>query len=142
MTIFLFAPIYIYAQSNEMIDTILTEKEATFGETALLILIGAEILPEDSQITDALNYISTHNWGLKNIKAEKPINAGELSLLLMKAFKIKGGFMYTILPCPRYAYRELTYMELIDKKGGPFKKVSGEEVINSLSKVLNWKEEE
>ena len=60
----------------------------------------------------------------------------------MKAFNLGGGLMYTLFPGPRYAYRELTFLNLLSSKGGPYREVSGLEVVNTLSRVLNWKEGE
>ncbi len=130
----------LYSQSNEMLDTLMGEKKADFGKTVLLVLTGAGILKDTAKPTEALKYIRTKQWGFKNKTENSPINAGELAYLIMKAFKIRGGLMYTLFPGPRYAYRELTYLGLLSTSGGPYREVSGQEVINTLSKVLNWKE--
>ncbi len=132
----------LYSQSNEMIDTLIAEKKADFGKTALIILTGAGILEDSARPSEAVKYISENRWGFNRKTKDSPINAGELAYLIMKAFKLKGGLMYTFFPGPRYAYRELTFLGLLPSRGGPYRYVSGEEVVNTLSRVLNWKEGE
>ncbi len=132
----------LYSQSNEMIDKLTGEKKADFGKTALLILTGAGLLKDSAQPPEALKYIFRNKWGFKNKTENSPVNAGELAYLIMKAFNLGGGLMYTLFPGPRYAYRELTFLNLLSSKGGPYREVSGLEVVNTLSRVLNWKEGE
>ncbi len=130
----------LYAQSNELIDKLLAEEVATFGETAVLVLSGAGLIGDSSSEGEAISYIRDKNWGFKEIKADSPVTAGALSLLIMQAFDIPGGIFYSLFHGKRYAYREMVYLGLITKRGGPYRKLSGEEVLRVLQGALEWKE--
>ena len=130
----------LYAQSNELIDKLLAQEEATFGETVVLVLSGAGLIGENSSEAEAISYIKDKNWGFNEIKTDSPVTAGALSLLVMRAFDIPGGIFYRLFPGKRYAYREMVYLGLISKKGGPYRKLTGEEVLRVLQSTLEWKE--
>jgi hypothetical protein len=40
------------------------------------------------------------------VSADNPISLGEVSLLIMKAFALKGGIAYFLFPVSRYACGE------------------------------------
>ena len=65
---------------------------------------------------------------------------GELSLLLMKAFELKGGIMYSLVGGSRYAYREMKHLKLITDFRGASGLVTGEFVVHALGNVIEWKE--
>jgi outer membrane protein OmpA-like peptidoglycan-associated protein len=56
----------------------------------------------------------------------------------MKALNIKGGFMYTFFPGPRYAYRELEYRKIITGRAYSTMTVSGERLLRTLSRALDY----
>jgi hypothetical protein len=61
---------------------------------------------------------------------------GEYAYILMKAFHMQGGIMYSIFPGPRYASRELAFLEMIPGSASSGRTLSGEEVIRILGNVL------
>jgi len=130
------------AQSNELIDKLLSEKEAAFGDTAMIVLSAGGVLTEKAAVDDALKYISENYRRFPGKSADSSITASEFSFLLMKTLKLKGGIMYMLIPGPRYAYKELVYRKAISPKGGPYRKIAGEDVIRSLRDVLDAEEAE
>jgi hypothetical protein len=56
----------------------------------------------------------------------------------MKAFNIKGGFMYSLFPGPRYAYRELAYRKIITGRSYSTTRVSGERLLRILNRALAY----
>ena len=57
------------------------------------------------------------------------------AFLLMKAFDVKGGMMYRIYPCPRYAYRDLRYLAVIQGKNNPDASMTGASMLQILGRV-------
>jgi hypothetical protein len=59
----------------------------------------------------------------------------------MKAFNIKGGFMYSLFPGPRYGYRELVYRKIIRGRAYSAMPVSGERLLRIIGRVLGYNNE-
>ncbi len=135
------AVMILSAQSNLIIDDLLGEEKATFGKTAYLALAAAGIIPEEATLEDAIYVLEKQEWRIDLKEPEDPITLGEFSFLLMKAFNIQGGLMYSIIPGPRYACRELAYLKIIPGNTSPYRAPSGEEVVRILGRLLEWKEE-
>jgi hypothetical protein len=76
-------------------------------------------------------------WLPKKAVPEKPITLPELSFLIMKAFDMKGGMMYAILPGPRYSYRSMISRSFIQGAADPAMTVSGDRFLLILGNVLN-----
>ena len=79
-------------------------------------------------------------WGIEPPEGRDSLTLGEFSHLVMRAFGIPGGIMYTFVPGPRYAARELGYREFILDKPWPDRSLSGEEALSILGEALAWKE--
>jgi hypothetical protein len=139
LTVFVNHP--LPAQSNQLIDELLQEEKATFGKSAYLCLSAANLIPERSGVTDALAYLEKAGWGMTVKKADEPILLGELAYLLMKSFNMSGGIMYSLAPGPRYACRELAYLEIITGRIHPDRIISGERALQIISNVVAWKED-
>ena len=86
---------------------------------------------------EAFIYAKEHNWLPKNAKIDAPARLDGISLLLMQAFGIKGGFMYSLAKNPHFAYRELVYKEIIQGRTDPRMKVSGDDFLFILSRILS-----
>lgn len=131
----------VFSQSNLLIDVLLREKQATFGKSVYLILTSSEIISERTPIVEALEELGAKNWGFRAKKESDLLTMGELSLLLMQAFDLPGGIMYSLVPVARYAYREMKHLKIIKDTKGPGNIVSGETVVHAIGNVLAWKEE-
>ncbi|MBN2650945.1 MAG: hypothetical protein JXR63_01080 [Spirochaetales bacterium] len=127
----------IFAQSNQLIDSIVARDKALLGESALIILQAAELIDLNATSEDAMGFLENEKW-LKKLDADRSINQGELCLLIMMAFKIKGGAMFTMTRAPRYAARELAAIGGLTEKTSPYKSVSGQEVMMLLSWALDF----
>ncbi len=135
--IFLLIGMNLTAQSNRLLDEFLEEDKASFGRTVYLVLVAAETIPEEMSIPVALNFLRMQDWGMEMKGQEEAINLGEHSFLIMKAFKMRGGLMYSLFPGPRYACRELAFLGLIKGEALAYRTLSGEEVLRILERVLN-----
>jgi hypothetical protein len=134
-------PLPLTAQSNQLIDQLLQEDQATFGKSAYLCLMAANLIPQNAGENDALAYLEKANWGMAVKKADEPIRLGELAYLLMKAFNMKGGIMYSLAPGPRYACRELAYLDIITGRVHPDRIISGERALQIIGNMVAWKED-
>lgn len=132
----------ISAQSNEVIDALLEEETTSFGQAAYLVLTASARISDDTTPAEAAAEIEGQGWAVPARTAEEPLTLGEYSFLLMQAFELKGGIMYRIIPGPRYAGRELAYLQFIKGNTSPYRTFSGEEAIGILGRLMEWKEEQ
>ena len=128
-----------FAQSNELIDRLLEQPQASFGAAAYLVLAASGALDPDATEQQALESLSEKGWKLRAAQAEEPIRLGEFCFLIMEAFEEKGGLMYRLFPGPRYAVRELAYRELVHGKVHSRRLPSGQEVLQILAGYLDQK---
>jgi outer membrane protein OmpA-like peptidoglycan-associated protein len=63
---------------------------------------------------------------------------GELCFLIMKAFNMKGSFLYALFPGPHYAFRELNYLKMIPGQKDPGVRVSGDRLLQILGTVAAY----
>ncbi len=127
------------AQSNELIDRLLEQPQASFGAAAYLVLAASGSLDAEASEQQALDSLREKGWKLRAARAEDPIRLGELCFLIMKAFGEKGGLMYHLFPGPRYAVRELAYRGLVHGKVHSGRFPTGQEVVQILSGYLDRK---
>ena len=132
----------VWGQANELLDVLFEEPSTSLWQAAYLVLTASGRIPDDSSPTEAAASLAGQGWKVPERAADEPLTLGEYSYLLMQAFELKGGVMYRIFPGPRYAGRELAYLELIKGDTSPYRTFSGEEAIGILGRLLEWKEEQ
>jgi hypothetical protein len=76
-------------------------------------------------------------WFPRGTTPDENITLGKLSFLIMRAFDIKGGMMYAILPGPRYAFRTMVSRSFIQGAADPSMTVNGERFLHILGMVLS-----
>ena len=132
----------LFAQSNEIIDSLLGEKKADFGRTAYMVLSASSLVDDSSAVSDVLAKLQDEKWKALSLKkADDEVTFGEYSFLVMKAFSLPGGIMYHLFPSKRYALRELKYGGYIDKICDPSSPMSGDDVLRILGYILADREE-
>jgi hypothetical protein len=136
---FIVAGLSAYAQSAQFVDAILDEKPAKYADAAFLVLASAGKIAVDAQPAKALEFLASSGWGIEVKNAGDPVNLGDFSYLIMKAHDLTGGIMYTILPGPRYAVKELAYEKIVSGNIEPDRNISGEEAVRILSKAIDFK---
>ena len=132
----------LWGQSNELLDELFEEPATTLEQAAYLVLTAAGRIPDDSSPADAAAALAAQGWTVPERSANEPLTLGEYSYLLMQAFELNGGLMYRIFPGPRYAGRELAYLQLIKGDTSPYRTLSGEEAIGILGRLMERKEEQ
>jgi hypothetical protein len=121
-------------------DRFLEEPAAAYGDAAYLVLVGAGLLKDGEAAERALAVLEERGWAIAGKGAGDPLTLGEFAYLVMRSYGIPGGLMYHVAPGPRYATRELEYLEVIQGKGRPGSVVSGERAARILGRVLDYKE--
>jgi hypothetical protein len=77
-----------------------------------------------------------------NQPAEQAVSRGTLAVALVKMLDIKGGLMLRLLgPNPRYAVRELVFMELYPPSS-PHQTFSGVEFLGIIAKAEDYQRQE
>jgi len=123
-----------FSQSAEEFDHLLTLEAVNYGQAAWLLLNAAGV-QEITDPTRAFEYVTERNW-LSGIGRDDNARLDVVSLLIMKIWELKGGIMYTITESPRYAYRELVYLGIIQGRAAPNMQVSGDLLLYITGSVL------
>jgi hypothetical protein len=118
---------------------ILTTQEITYSQAARFILTASGSPPGGG---DAFSIARENRWFPLRAEADSPVSLGEVSLLMMKAFALKGGLLYTLFSSPRHACRELAYLRIIRGRTDPGGRLDGGEFLHILGRVLTFTGEE
>jgi len=129
-----------FGQSAKEMDALLADEGVSFARAARYVLPAAGHLPEDTTEAKAFETALERGWIAKDVDPAAPIRLDQYSFLIMKAFSLKGGFLYGIFPGPRYAYRELGYMKYVQGRSDPAQTVSGSRFILILGRALDDQE--
>ena len=121
------------------IETIMASPAVTYAQAARFTLEAAEVTVI-ANAADAFTYAADRNWLPKKAKPGDTARLNGISLLLMEAFNLKGGWFYTMLKTPHYAYRELVYLGVIQGRTDPHMAVSGDDFLYLISRILSIKE--
>ncbi len=123
------------AQSNAILDSFLQQKQALAAETSYMVAVGGAYLTDTATPEEALAMALANGWIAQGTAADSPMTVDAISFLVMRAFKIKGGLMYTIFKNHRYALRELMARNVVNGSGGKKRIVSGEEAVGIIGKT-------
>jgi outer membrane protein OmpA-like peptidoglycan-associated protein len=124
----------LQAQTAAEMDVLLETGKANFGQASYFVLSAAGTVENDGAAS-AFAAARERGWLPKKAGPDSPIRLGELCFLVMRAFGIRGSFLYALFPGPRYAFRELDYLRLIPGRRDPALWVSGEELLRILDLV-------
>ena len=137
--ILLFSATAARGQTAIDIERLLDAKEITCSQAAYLVLAAALENPPQNPET-AFGMALENGWLPAKSESGGGLTLGGLSLLMMKAFNIKGGLMYRLFPLGRYAYREMTSRGFIEGRSYSAFTVSGEQFLRILENVLARRE--
>jgi hypothetical protein len=128
------------AQSNEVLDTVLGQASLSYANAAYLVGTASGHFADTVTPEEAVPQLEQAGLGLPGRKADDPVTLGDFSYMLTRAFGIHGGIMYTILPGPRYATRELAYLDIISGPAKPGMALSGERALRILEQIIHGRE--
>jgi hypothetical protein len=128
----------LHAQTADRIERLLEQKTVSYQEAALLALEASGHLDpaNRTKAEDAFAFAMKRRWLPANAKAGDAVNLKGLSLLVTRAFGIKGGLFYTIFKNPHYAYRTLVYYNIIQGRADPLMYVSGELLLFMVNRAM------
>jgi outer membrane protein OmpA-like peptidoglycan-associated protein len=121
------------------IETLINAKEITYAQSARFVLEASNTLATENQ-EEAFQYAVGQGWLPKNINAGDSARLNHICLLLMRSFNSKGGMMYSLTKSPRYAYRELTYRNILQSRKDPSMLVSGAQLLYYVNRILGSQE--
>lgn len=124
------------AQSAASIDRILSEEALSFGSASYLLLVSAGIAEDETGFAEAGEKTGNLVAWFSGTSPETSLSLGEFAYLLMSIHKESGGIMYRLSPGPRYAARELAFMQVIQGRAYPDDPVSGERALRILERYL------
>ena len=160
--IFLVLPVFLHSQTAQAIEDLLDAQAVNVQQVAWLVLEAANIaysanIPFSEDISESEDILSQEEafilsqeeaFGYAVEQRWLPIDAeptgrarfDQVSLLVMRAFDIRGGIFYRLFGSPHYAYRELVYRNVILGRADPGMAVSGYELLYIVNRVLALQE--
>ena len=129
------------AQTAAEMDTLLNTQAVTYAQAARFVLEAAEAA-SIAHPAEAFRFAQEKNWLPKDASPDDEARLDGISLLFMGAFDLKGGFLYSFIKNPHYAYRELVYRSVIQGRADPQMAVTGYQLIFMTNRILAIQEEE
>jgi len=133
----LFAATGLFAQSNEFVDNLLSNPAVSLGQVSYLVLVASDNLGEDADEVRAFELLGNLGWVPSGMELSDTVDLRTYAFMLMRAFGLKGGIMYRFFPGPRYAYRELASLQVIQGKSDPSDPVDGATAVRMLGRVFD-----
>jgi hypothetical protein len=147
-------PAVINAQSAQSgadeLQTLLQTAAVSYAQAASFVLEAADVTgfnkaggqdAAHSAAQSAMRFAVEKKWLSAKADPQDAITLEALSLLIMKAFGLKGGPMYTLFGGAHYSYRELVFKNVIQGRTDPRMKVSGEKMLFIVGRLLYLTEE-
>jgi len=125
-----------FAQTAAELEALLATSTLSYEQAASFMLKAADVTVTGS----AFNYAAEQKWLPVRATPDGIAALDGVSLLVMRAFDIKGGIMYSATKSPRYAYRELVHQGIIFGRADPDLTVSGDRLLFMISRILQYKE--
>ncbi|MCL2759321.1 MAG: hypothetical protein FWD22_03835 [Treponema sp.] len=135
LLILFIAAVPVFSQTAEEIDHLLTLDTVNYGQAAWLILNAAGV-PDMTEPSLAFIYAKEKNWLPGNASIDNNARLDGVSLLIMNAWNLKGGIMYSITKSARYAYRELVYINVIQGRFSPRMAVAPDQLLYMINFIL------
>ncbi len=126
------------AQDAAFLDRASAATALAPADAAYLVMVAAERSEAGSTPEKALE--AAIALGAMKAGVGDRLNLGEYSLLVMKAFGLKGGLFFSLFPSPRYAYKELVYKGFLQGDVDPADPLSGALALRVVGAVLETRE--
>jgi len=132
--LFFLLPVFLPAQTAAELETVMKASAVTCAQAARFVSASAGSAASSQ---NAFEQALEKGWLPKGTAPDEGITLGKLSLLIMKAFEIRGGLMYLIFPGQRYAFRTMVSRSFIQGAADPAMTVSGERFLQILGRVIS-----
>ena len=140
LALFILFPVLAFSQTAAEMDDMLSSGIVSAARAARFVLGSADLLPQGISGPEAEKaaYDMAASKGWIRISADQSITQKDAAFLIMRAFDLKGGVMYSLFKNPRYAYREMTYRKLIQGRTDQSLKLSGPALLYILDRTLRY----
>jgi hypothetical protein len=138
-SIFLFLTAFsLSAQTAAEMDALLETNAVTAAVSARFVLDAAGLLPSglSGEEAERAAYDMAVSEGWLKGAATDTVNLRDTAFLVMRSFGFKGGIMYSLFQSPRYGYREMVYLNLIQGRADPAMLVSGRRLLQIIGRAL------
>lgn len=141
----LMAAAAVSAQSAQKISQIVESPELSYGQAAYIALSysDAETMDESADDAQAFEAAFQRKWIKNGAVVQAAIRLDELSALYLSAVGIKGGVLCGLIKnSPRYSFRELKALGLLDQYADPAMKIDGQNALNLFNACVQAAEGE
>jgi len=136
----LLVPAFLPAQSvAQEIESLLEQSAVTYAQAARFVLDAADVLSAGP--VEAFLFAQQQGWLPGNAEADQLARLDGLSLLVMRAFDLRGGLMFQLTGSPRHAYRELIQNSVIQGRAAPNMNVTGYNLLFIINRAITITEE-
>ena len=131
---------FAFSQTAAEMDDLLGADTVNAASAARFVLGAADLLPAGVSGAGAENtaYEMARSKGWIKAAAGEAITLKDAAFLIMKAFDLQGGVMYSLFKNHRYAYREMVYRKIIPGSINQNKKVSGSALLQILDSTVSY----
>jgi len=135
-----FLPAMAFSQTAAELDALLETETVSAAVAARFALGAVGLLPPElsGSAAQAAAYDAALSRGWVESGPDGAISLQETAFLIMNAFGLKGGIMYSLAHSPRYAYREMVYRRLIQGRAYSNMTVSGKRLLQIIGLTLNY----
>jgi hypothetical protein len=134
---FLAAP--LFAQTAAELEDLLKIEAVSYEEAAYFVLRAADVLDPSTPV-EAFRFAAERRWLPGKAAPDGEADLAGVSLLIMRAFNLKGGIFYSLLKNPHYAYREMVYQVIVQGRADPQMTVSGDLLLFLVNRTLSRQE--
>jgi len=138
LCLLLAVPCLAFSQTAERIERLLQQDRVSYRDAALLVLEASGRLDTEKQTSadDAFSFAVERGWLPNDAQANSDAMLGGISLLVVQAFEIDGGVLFSLFKNPHYAYRAMVYRGIVQGRSDPQMLVSGELLLYTINKAM------
>jgi len=127
----------LWSQSAENMDKIIGNPSVAVDQASYLVFVAAGKLAEDATFDQSFTLYNKMGWLGTEGNPHRAITLAEYAYLLQRSFDLPRGVMATLLPGPRYAFRDFVFSGLIAPDVDPDSYVTGAEAVRLLGKIMD-----
>ncbi len=131
----------LYSQSADSVTKIIETQEVDFAQVSYFVATYLELLPDSATEQQAMNVVSLAKISDIPENPYKSIPYKKFAQICMNTWIKKGGLLYSITKSPRYAFKEMQSLGLIDIQKYPNQHLSGKDALNIMTRCIEIYEE-
>ena len=136
----LLIPAIAFAQTAAEMDALLEAETVIAAVLARFVFGAADLLPPELSGPEAEKaaYDMAVSNGWVKTSGDESSTLKNTAFLVMQAFDLKGGVLYSLFGNPRYAYREMIYQKIITGHADQNMMVTGQGFLQILDRVISY----